>query len=272
MEWVRNMVANRLADDGASWAAYFSQENSGTYNNAFLVLDYLRVKAAVAERMPLADGTLTVVEQMPGIIVVTDATKHLQPGGEGYYASYNRIQTPWLFELTNQTALVAEYGPHFSYANYSRGVIMRERHGGVTNETSFRALLRYIDWQRDATGGQGCTAPARSGSNGISERGDLTPDGGGCTCPGTARLDEGGIDAKMTNLYLMTSGGPPVSIVQAGPTTYNGQPPFVWSTSPFAHVPHVGQPDKHDFMWAAIAPDYPPTAPLSGLVGKLLEA
>ena len=30
MEWVRNMVANRLADDGASWAAYFERENSGT--------------------------------------------------------------------------------------------------------------------------------------------------------------------------------------------------------------------------------------------------
>ena len=266
MDWARNMVANRLADDGNSWAAYFQRENSGTYNNMFLVLDYESVKAAVAEKAPLPDGTLVVVEQMPGVVVVTDATFHLQPGGTGYYASYNRIQTPWLFELTNQTALVEAYGDHFSYAGYSRAEIFRARQASVVNQTTFRELMRYNDFANDATGSQGCTAPARSGSNAISERGDLSPTEG-CTCPGLGQLDEGGIDAKMTNLYFMTS-GPTISVVQNGPTT-TAQAPFVWSTSPFAHLPHEGMPDKFDFLWAVIAPDYPADAPLAGLIGPL---
>ena len=267
MDWARNMVANRLADDGDSWAAYFQRENSGTYNNMFLVLSYTLVKAAVAVQKPLLPGTLVVVEQMPGVVVVTDATPHLQPGGAGYYASYNRIATPWLFNLTNQTALVQEFGDHFSYESYSRAEIMRARQANVTDMASYRELLRYNDFSNDATGGQGCTAPARSGSNAISERGDLSPVDG-CPCPGLARLDEAGIDAKVTNLYLMTT-GPPISIVQNGPT-FDSQPPFVWSTSPFASVPHEGQPDKWDFLWAYIAPDFPADAPLAGLVG--LEA
>ena len=178
----------------------------------FLVLSYASVKAAVAERRPLPAGTLVVVEQMPGVVVVTDASPHLQPGGAGYYASYNRIQTPWLFELTNQSALVREFGDHFSYDKYSRAEIMSARQAAVSSSDAFRALLRYNDFAHDATGGQGCTAPARSASNAISERGDLSPVDG-CPCPGVARLDEVGIDAKVTNLYLMTS-GPTISIVQ----------------------------------------------------------
>ena len=269
MDWARNMVANRLADDGASWAAYFARENSGTYNNMFLVLDYARVKAAVAEAAPLLGGTLTVVEQMPGVVVVEDATPHLQPGGAGYYASYNRVASPWLFELTNQTALVEEFGDHFSYSNYSRAQLFRAMAPSVANATAFRALMRHNDFAADAVGTQGCAPPARSASNAIAERGDLSP-ASGCACPGTSQLDEGAIDAKMTDLYLMTGGGPPVSIVVNGPTATT-QPPFVWSASPFAHISHVGQPDSWDFMWAAMAPDFPPAEAKAPLVGTLFK-
>ena len=33
LEWVRNMVANRLSSTGEQWTAVFSKYNSGTYNN-----------------------------------------------------------------------------------------------------------------------------------------------------------------------------------------------------------------------------------------------
>jgi len=33
LEWARNMLANRLATDGASWAATFARYASGTYCN-----------------------------------------------------------------------------------------------------------------------------------------------------------------------------------------------------------------------------------------------
>ena len=36
-EWLRNVVANRLASNGQNWTEIFSQYNSGTYNNGFMV-------------------------------------------------------------------------------------------------------------------------------------------------------------------------------------------------------------------------------------------
>lgn len=246
-DWARNMVANRLADDGASWAAYFGRENSGTYNNMFLILSFDRVRAAVKERTALPPGTLTVLEQMPGVVVVSDESAHLAPGGAGWYASYNRIQTPWLFELTNQTALVREFGDHYTYKNYSRALLFQARAGNVTSEASYRSLLRHNDFKNDVVGGQACAPPARSASNAIAERGDLSPSVG---CLGELLLnDEAGYDTKYTSLSQLENGGG--SWAQQGPT-HDQQPPFQWSTSPFAHVPHAGQPDLFAFDWVLL--------------------
>ena len=43
-EWLRNVVANRLASNGQNWTEIFSQYNSGTYNNQFGILDYKQFK------------------------------------------------------------------------------------------------------------------------------------------------------------------------------------------------------------------------------------
>lgn len=270
-DWARNMVANRLADDGSSWAAYFGRENSGTYNNMFLVLDYNKVQVSAIEKRPLSNGTLMVIEQMPGVVVITDATFHLQPvarggSGEGYYASYNRIQTPWLFNITNQTALVEEYGDHFTYANYTRAKIFRALHNTVVDETSYMNLLRYNSFQNDTYGEQGCLSGVRSGSNAISERGDLSPLLG-CPVKELNRVDEGGIDLKFTSLGLMIGVNSTISIAQNGPTTHNGQAPFIWSTSPFASISHIGQPDEFNFQPIYLAPGYPSDG-LNDLVGQ----
>lgn len=37
---VRSIVASRLADSGAAWCDIFSQYNSGTYNNQWMIVDY----------------------------------------------------------------------------------------------------------------------------------------------------------------------------------------------------------------------------------------
>ena len=39
-EWIRTIVANRVADGGKSWSDFFSMHNSGTYNNQWMVIDY----------------------------------------------------------------------------------------------------------------------------------------------------------------------------------------------------------------------------------------
>ena len=57
---LRAVVANRMADSGAAWAAAFERLNSGTQNNQWIVLD----EKAVGRNG--AAGMLTVLEQVPG--------------------------------------------------------------------------------------------------------------------------------------------------------------------------------------------------------------
>jgi hypothetical protein len=81
--WVRNLVANRLSKSGIEWATYFSQYNSGTYNNEWMIVDYNLFTPGA----PLRDNLLIVLDQMPGIIIWTDQTDFLRKNA--YWPSYN---------------------------------------------------------------------------------------------------------------------------------------------------------------------------------------
>lgn len=72
-EFIRNTVANRLATSGAEWATVFSQQNGGTYNNQFMIVDYKKLT-----NKTIQPGLLTVLEQMPNLIVYADMSEHLK--------------------------------------------------------------------------------------------------------------------------------------------------------------------------------------------------
>ena len=72
-EPVRVMVANRLSQFGSQWAKYFEQNNSGTYNNMWMVVDYKKLEE---EEIP-TEGILTVLEQLPDLVVIHDESKTL---------------------------------------------------------------------------------------------------------------------------------------------------------------------------------------------------
>lgn len=61
------MVANRLARSGRTWSEIFSQFNSGTYNNQWMVIDYNKFKKGTKPE-DLPDELLWIVEQIPGFI------------------------------------------------------------------------------------------------------------------------------------------------------------------------------------------------------------
>ena len=84
LESVRNMIANRLAVSGIDWCEVFNKNNSGTYNNQWMVLDYNRFHPGVPHLQP---GTFYVLEQMPGKVEYKDMSAYLQQ--EKYWASYN---------------------------------------------------------------------------------------------------------------------------------------------------------------------------------------
>ncbi|CAG9128001.1 unnamed protein product [Plutella xylostella] len=72
-EFVRAMVASRLATSGEQWAWFFKRYNSGTYNNQWYIVDYTRFSPA-AGRAParLRRGLLWLLEQAPGYTASAD--------------------------------------------------------------------------------------------------------------------------------------------------------------------------------------------------------
>ena len=259
LDWARNMAANRLADSGLAWMAAFGTEQSGTYNNMFSVLDAKLFTPGLTAELP--PGLLLVGEQMPGAWLYEDRTAWLvdeakvDGPGQGYWASYNRPSFPAIFALSNQSALVAAYGDHFSWSKTARANIFRARQASVVDEASLRALMRYNDFQHDPLSTQGCQPGASSASNAIAERGDLTPAGARgacCAVCGLAQLDEAAIDCKVTSASRLRLPSGPTSAFISGPPTSPLLPPFRWSTSPFASTPHAGQPDAFDFPWSEV--------------------
>ncbi len=84
--FVRNIIANRLANSGKEWTDIFGLYNSGTYNNQFMIIDYKLYKTGT-ELSELKDDLLWVLEQMPGMIRAADVTHVLRE--QGYWASFN---------------------------------------------------------------------------------------------------------------------------------------------------------------------------------------
>lgn len=85
-EFIRNLVANRLAKSGKEWTEIFAKYNSGTYNNQFMIIDYNKFKNGT-QLQKLPDGLLWVIEQIPGMTKAADVTEVVRK--QGYWASYN---------------------------------------------------------------------------------------------------------------------------------------------------------------------------------------
>ena len=60
--WSRVIVATRTATTSPEWHDVFYKENSGTYNNQWMTLDY----KLFTPRQPLPPNLFWVSEQMPG--------------------------------------------------------------------------------------------------------------------------------------------------------------------------------------------------------------
>ena len=80
-EWIRQIVANRLAYSGESWIKAYSRYNSGTYNNANQIFNL----NLFSPGKPLVEGTFWLSEQIPGYIRNHDLTHMLE--SDRYYGS-----------------------------------------------------------------------------------------------------------------------------------------------------------------------------------------
>jgi len=238
LEWLRNVVANRLALDGDAWADTFKRFNSGTYNNQWMIVDY---KAFIPGGPSPRNRVLTILEQIPGMVVVADKTSELYQ--KTYWASYNIPYFESVFNASGLQALVAQYGDWFSYDGSPRAQIFRRNQSLVHDLDSMLRLMRYNDFLHDPLSLCKACNPQANAENAISARSDLNPANGSYPFQALHQRSHGGIDVKVTSMALARA----FHIIAVSGPTWDQLPPFQWSSSPFSGLLHMGQPDLWKF-------------------------
>ncbi|XP_066989802.1 LOW QUALITY PROTEIN: putative phospholipase B-like 2 [Macrobrachium rosenbergii] len=246
LEWMRTIIANRMATDGESWVSFFSGYNSGTYNNQWMVVDYNLFQPGE----PIRPGTLVVAEQIPSYFEAGDETDLLVL--QSYFGSYNIAFYENVFNLSGCIPLVESYGDWFTYNKHPRALIFARDHTRVTDMDSMYSLMRYNDYKNDPLSKCDCDPPY-SAENGISARSDLNPVDGKFPFSALEHRMHGGTDVKITN-YEMAKNF--LFLTVNGPTSEQ-QPVFRWSEqAEIDKEPHYGHPDEfkfspvtHEWVW-----------------------
>ncbi len=92
-----------------------------------------------------------------------------------------------------------------------------------------------------------------TGENSIACRDDLNDPAGVYSLGSFGQRDHVATDAKIAVVSQFDFARLP-SVAISGPT-YDQQPPFQWSTSPYASVSHIGLPDLWQVPWVEISWD-----------------
>lgn len=234
LEWLRTIVANRLADSAPKWAYIFEKYNSGTYNNQWMILDYNKFSPG----KPLQPDTFWVLEQIPGAVQMADMTMKLVD--QTYWPSFNIPYFPYIYNLSGVSATKAKLGSWFDYDLNPRSQIFKRGHAKVQDIDSLFKLMRYNDFKNDALSKCNCTPPY-SAENAISARSDLNPADGKYPFAALGHRRHGGTDCKATNYKLMQQLS---AYIVAGPT-HDTQPVFQWSKSGWKQP--LGHPDAFNF-------------------------
>ncbi|XP_039628230.1 putative phospholipase B-like 2 [Polypterus senegalus] len=238
MEWMRNIIANRLAKSGKEWADIFSKFNSGTYNNQWMIIDY---NFFTPGKMDIKENLFIVLEQIPGLVVYADKTEELLH--RGYWASYNIPYFEQIFNLSGGVELVQKYGDWFSYDMNPRAQIFKRNQSLVTDMESMIRLMRYNNFQNDPLSKcEGCKPPF-NGENAISARSDLNPANGTYPFGALKQRPHGGTDMKVTSFTLYQN----YELIAISGPTWDQVPVFQWSQSPYSDLLHMGQPDRWGF-------------------------
>jgi len=253
LEWTRNILANRISANGTQWTQVYSQQNSGTYNNQNMILDYNLFKPG----KPLVNGTFWLCEQIPGTIRSNDLSQYLQENG--YFGSYNAAFDPVIRNLSGADLEAQQMGPWFTYNATARALIFKRASNEINSFEDMEQIMRYNNFQHDPLSSQipdceyihmtNCT-PAYSAENAIACRDDLNPANGVYAFASLGFRNHVATDAKISSF----SSYDPVGLycrAQSGPT-YDQQPVFQFSKSPFASLPHEGMPDRWEFPWVDV--------------------
>ncbi|KAM6216293.1 phospholipase B-like 1 [Rhynchocyon petersi] len=226
LAWQRVRVANMMARDGRMWAEIFSQYNSGTYNNQYMVLDLKKVQL----NNSLHNGTLYIVEQIPTCVEYSDQTQVLR---RGYWPSYNIPFHEKIYNWSGYPLLVQRLGLDYSYDMAPRAKIFRRDQGQVTDMESMKYIMRYNNYEKDPySSGDPCST--------ICCRQDLNS---------ANPIPVGCYDTKVADMYLASQYK---AFAISGPTVQDGLPVFHWTR--FNKTLHQGMPEAYNFDFITTQP------------------
>ena len=234
LTWVRAMVANRLASSAEDWTNIFKKENSGTYNNQYMILDINKINL---KKKKIPEKSLMIIEQIPGEVEINDMTEQLK--NAYYWPSYNVPFSQNFFKKCGYKNLVDKnesFIPMIDYNNCARAKIFDREQKKIKNIEDFKRLLRYNDFKNDKFSNND---PSLT----IACRNDLAEDSNSC---------EGATDVKFVSVKELLEGKIKAHII-SGPTNEQ-QPTFSWSsTTCNKKYPdiwyHEGIVDTWNFDW-----------------------
>jgi hypothetical protein len=262
-EFNRVMIANFVATTPKQWFTLFACNNSGTYNNQYMVLDANAATKAVAAKAELPAGTFYVGEQIPGLVEYQDLTDVLN--SQGYWGSYNVPYFPVVYNLSGFAALnTPQSAGFFTFDNTTRARLFRELQANVTDVGGVFEVMRYNDWQsgdisgvipwcQQSGGAYQCDTP-RSAVLGIASRFDLAPSDSANLGPAELagyvnQALMGAIDSKIASAVSIARGDFTAWAIN-GPTTQQQAPfdfdAFVAANPIYALVPRRGLPSFFD--------------------------
>ena len=257
LEWVRNIVANRLASSCVEWPDYYRRFNSGTYNNMNMCFDYNVFKPG----KPLTAGTFIIAEQIPGFLRTNDLSAKLD--SDRYFGSYNVAYDEFIRGRSGADINVEKYGGWYSYNETARAKIFRRDAPKVADLAGMRKLMRSCEYKTDPLSTQldsckyrgwtNCT-PAFTAENCIATRGDLNPSNGVYSIDAYAHRNHVATDSKISQFSTYDRKSLPADIVSGpvGAADNTATPDFVWSESTFSKLPHHGMPDRMAFPWQRV--------------------
>lgn len=234
------MSVNRLARSGAHWTGLYSQENLGTGNSQWLVVDYNRFIPGE----PLGENAVRILEQVPGISQQTDVTS--QVSSRGYWGSYNRPFFKDTRRASGHEEAEGHFGSFYSFEGAPRGLIIKKVGSSVQSLADMRALMTRND-AADAFPGLAGGGPGHA----IAARLDLDSS--------VSNIPNGGIDAKVTSSCLMRK----MQCQAISGPSHQTLDPFRWRSKSesgneeelFQGWPHMGLPDVYDFDFVQMATD-----------------
>eukprot|EP00747_Dinoflagellata_sp_TGD_P131109 gnl/TRDRNA2_/TRDRNA2_174929_c0_seq8.p1 gnl/TRDRNA2_/TRDRNA2_174929_c0~~gnl/TRDRNA2_/TRDRNA2_174929_c0_seq8.p1 ORF type:complete len:686 (+),score=115.78 gnl/TRDRNA2_/TRDRNA2_174929_c0_seq8:111-2168(+) len=226
------MSCNRMARTAPQWTTLFAEQNGGTNNAQWMVVDFNRFDRG----HPLPDNAFWLLEQVPGLTQMQDLSHELR--SHGYWASYNRPYFKETRQRSGHAYAQKLYGELYSYAASPRAGIFSRLSVAVETLFDMRGMMNRNSWPNEGV------VPNEPG-HAISARLDLDKKFG--------HIPNGGIDAKVVNRCLIRS----LQCQAISGPSHDSQPVFKWKDDQgetFSGWPHLGMPDVWNFNWQQMTP------------------